>query len=239
MKLSLIFFPAACAICAFVACSSGVMESPDAAAEDATTDVITIDVAMNDHNVTKDAQVLDSGIDVGDAAADAAADSPEDAPDGDGYSPPCVPVTTLDGGPVRAALDNLASSTTTGCASGNPCQQNSYDFKFTYEQNFADAGEQIVCSGVSTCISNVGIDTFNGSTICQGSWDVYCDSAMVGTLDTTMAAHCAGSPMTNGCSISFPPITCSSVTLVAETGSGDTCCGKGNVDSMIVAVSAW
>lgn len=238
MKLSLIV----CAASALIACSSGVMQAIDAGSMDATTEDV---VDAGSHDALSDGAKIDASADAeggaGDAGVldDASVDASSDAPDGDGYSPPCIPTVTLDGGPVRAALNNLASSTTTGCASGNPCQENAYHFTSTYEQNFADAGEQIVCSGVSTCVANVGIDTFNGSTICQGTWDVYCDSAMVGTIDTLTAGSCIGSPMTNKCSVSFPPVTCSTITLVAETGSGSVCCGKGNVDSMIVAVSAW
>jgi hypothetical protein len=46
--------------------------------------------------------------------------------------------------------------------------------------------------------------------------------------------------MTNGCSLSFTPAMCTTIELVAQTGTGTlACCGGSAPDSMITSVSAW
>lgn len=145
----------------------------------------------------------------------------------------CVPTGT------RQAFDTLGSHTTTGCWLGNPCAQDQYNFAQTNGQNFQALGQQFVCSGAPACVGHVGIGTYVSQPLCQGTWDVYCDATKVGSL-STLNKTCTGSAMTNGCSISFTPLQCSTIGFVATAGSGvQSCCGGSAPDSMIVAVSAW
>jgi hypothetical protein len=46
--------------------------------------------------------------------------------------------------------------------------------------------------------------------------------------------------MNNGCSVSFPGRICSDIELrAAMDNTAGGCCGQGDPDSMITAVSAW
>lgn len=161
-------------------------------------------------------------------------------PSEDGYAP-CVPMG------VRQPFNTLASATNTGCvadeAGSNPCQTGIYPPSMDeepYLRNFAYAGEQITCSGTTACVSHVGIITSGAWGICQGTWDVYCDNVKVGTIDTLgLTQTCHDAAVSNGCDTTFEPSTCSSIQLVAVTGSGLICCSNGPVDSTILGVSAW
>lgn len=140
----------------------------------------------------------------------------------------------------RAGFNTIQSFTTTGCwNTGNPCGQDQYNFSQTYGRNFQAANQEIVCGGTNACVGHVGIGTYAGTTVCQGTWDVYCGSTKVGTIDTRNKA-CTGSAMNNQCNVAFTPAPCSTIKLVAQLGSGQNGCCAGNApDSMIVAVSAW
>ena len=141
---------------------------------------------------------------------------------------------------TRQTFNTLSSTTITGCwNTGNPCAQGTYVWSQTQGLSFLNAGEDIVCGGTTACVSHVGITTYELSGNCQGTWDVYCDAAKVGTIDTTGKA-CNGDAMTNGCSITFgAPLTCSSIKIVGMTGSVGLCCGSTGLHSMITGVSAW
>lgn len=138
----------------------------------------------------------------------------------------------------RQGFNTLQSHTTTGCWNGNPCAQGTYNWVSTNGQSFINANENVVCSGTTACVAHVGITTYSASSNCQGSWDVYCDQTKVGTIDTTNKA-CQGDAMTNGCSVTFAPVTCTTVKFVGLTGSVGACCGSTGLHSMITAVSAW
>ena len=142
----------------------------------------------------------------------------------------CVPSGT------RQPFNSVVSSTTTGCWNGTPCGQDTVVLTSTYGKNFAAVGQELVCGGTTACVGHVGIGTY--SSICQGTWDVYCNATKVGTLNT-LNKVCVGTAMTNGCNIAFTPMSCSTLRLVATAGSGQTCCGTGGPDAMITAVSAW
>ncbi len=148
----------------------------------------------------------------------------------------CVPTGT------RQPFDTLASSTASGCWQGNPCGSDTYSFAQTNGANFQAVGEKVVCGGTTACVGHVGINTYDGSTtVCQGTWDVYCDGTKVGSIATT-GKTCAGTAMTNGCSTSFTPMSCSNVTVQLAAGSGVIlCCDTTGTtpDSMLVGVSAW
>ena len=75
------------------------------------------------------------------------------------------------------------------------------------------------------------------SASCQGSWDVYCNTTKVGTINTTNA--CQGDAVTNGCGIAFQPMSCTTVKLVAASEITGACCGSRAIDTMVAAVSAW
>lgn len=139
----------------------------------------------------------------------------------------------------RAPLNTLSSDTASGCWNGNPCNTNAYSWASTNGQNFQALSQQITCSGSSTCVGNVGINTYSGSTVCQGSWDVYCDGNKVGAINTVNKT-CTGSAMANGCNLSFTPRPCAAIQLVATGGGGAlSCCAGSAPDSMITGVSAW
>ena len=144
----------------------------------------------------------------------------------------CVPSGT------RRAFNTMSSHTTTGCWTGNPCAQGTYSWVSTNGQSFINANENVVCGGTTACVSHIGITTYEQSANCQGSFDVYCDAAKVGTIDTTGKA-CNGDAMSNGCSLAFAPLTCSSVKLVGITGSVGACCGSTGLHSLVTGVSAW
>ncbi len=146
--------------------------------------------------------------------------------------------TTCSPAGTRQAFNTLSSSTTTGCWLGQPCAQGTYNWTSTNGQSFNNVNENIVCNGTTACVSNVGITTYASSSNCQGTWDVYCDTTKVGTIDTTSKA-CSGDAMTNGCSISFSPLSCSAIKFVGLTGSVGACCSTTGLHSMITAVSAW
>jgi hypothetical protein len=140
----------------------------------------------------------------------------------------------------RASFDTLSSDGATGCWSGNPCGRDSYSWASGNGQNFQGFGQAITCSGGTTCVENVGITTYGGSPVCQGTWDVYCDDTWVGTLDT-LSRSCTGTAMTNGCKVSFEAMECSNIELeaVSDSDGSSSCCGGSSPDSMITAVSAW
>lgn len=141
---------------------------------------------------------------------------------------------------ARAPFDTLSVNTAAGCWDGNVCGRDLYGWD-SIGQNFTGFGEQISCTGATTCVSNVGITTYNGSTtVCQGSFDVLCDGVWVGNINT-LGRTCDGSAMSNGCSVAFEPLECSEILLEAvEDGDGTSgCCGSPQPDSMITAVSAW
>jgi len=144
----------------------------------------------------------------------------------------CTPLGT------RQAFNTLASKTATGCLTASPCATATYDWSAANIQSFYNLNEDIVCSGTTACISNVGINNWNSGTVCQGTWDVYCDTTKVGSLDT-MGKVCTGSPMTNGCSISFSPVTCSSIKFVLTGGDTSGCCNGSPYDTTIAGVTAW
>lgn len=137
----------------------------------------------------------------------------------------------------RALFNTLSQDTASGCWNTNMCPQDQWSWNGT-GQSFVAQGQYVVCSGAATCVGHVGIGTYSSASNCQSTWDVFCDSTMVGTI-SSMNKTCVGSAMTNGCSVTFTPMSCTSIKLVAgSTGSG-ACCGQGQPDSMVVAVSAW
>lgn len=139
----------------------------------------------------------------------------------------------------RAPFDTLSGDTASGCWNGNPCNTNQYSWSSTNGQNFQAVAQQVTCSGASTCVGHVGINTYAATTVCSGVWDVYCDATKVGTLSTLNKA-CTGSAMANGCSVTFMPRPCTSIKLEAASGmSGSACCGGSAPDSMLTGVSAW
>jgi hypothetical protein len=213
--------------CALVACGSVPQSGDDTSAP---LDASTLDVTT-----------LDATSDVGaDALPSADGNVYYDGglPSEDAYTP-CIPSG------VRQPFNTLASATNTGCVSdeagSNPCQNGFYQIdEAPYLRNFAYAGEQITCSGTTACVSHVGVITSGYWGICQGTWDVYCDSTKVGTIDTLGSMQvCWDAAVSNGCDTTFEPRTCSSIQLVAQTGSGLICCSGTLVDSTIVGVSAW
>jgi hypothetical protein len=139
----------------------------------------------------------------------------------------------------RAAFNTLQSKTTTGCWNGNVCALDNWTWNGT-GQSFQNPNENIVCSGTTACVGHVGIGTYSSVSNCQGAWDVYCDGSKVGTINT-VGKTCTGSAMTNGCSSTFAPVTCSTIKVVAASaaGPGGCCNWTNHPDSMIVAVSAW
>jgi cysteine-rich repeat protein len=141
----------------------------------------------------------------------------------------------------RASLNNLALDSASGCWSGNPCDNDGYDWNPADGQNFQAFGQAIACSGVSTCVANVGINTYaSDAQVCQGKFDVYCDGVLAGTIDT-LGKPCGGSAMGNGCKTSFTPRKCAAIELRAVNDGQNVlnCCNGTNPDSMITAVSAW
>lgn len=137
----------------------------------------------------------------------------------------------------RANFGTLGQDTASGCWNQNPCPLDQWAWNGT-GQSFIAQNEAIACSGNATCVGHVGIGTYSSSAYCQGTWDVYCDNAMVGNI-STLNKSCTGSAMSNGCSITFTPKSCTSIRLVAGPNGSGACCGSGMPDSMIVAVSAW
>jgi hypothetical protein len=145
----------------------------------------------------------------------------------------CTPAGT------RQAYNTLQSKSATGCLTTSPCATATYNWASTNIQSFYNVGEYIVCSGTTACISHVGINNWSDPQACQGSWDVYCDSTKVGTLNT-VGKTCSGSPMSNNCSISFSPVTCSTIKLQVASGNTNACCGGTHqVDTSIAGVTAW
>ncbi|MFT4628544.1 MAG: hypothetical protein ACI8PZ_007240 [Myxococcota bacterium] len=141
---------------------------------------------------------------------------------------------------ARAAFDTLNVDTAGGCWSDNPCSRDAYGWD-GIGQNFTAFGEQISCTGAPTCVANVGITTYAGSdTVCQGAFDVLCDGAWVGMINT-LGSICDGNATSNGCQTTFDALTCSEITLEAIDDGDLTsgCCGSPQPDSMVTAVSAW
>ncbi|MCA9659605.1 MAG: hypothetical protein KC486_14775, partial [Myxococcales bacterium] len=142
---------------------------------------------------------------------------------------------------ARAPLNSIGNDTASGCWNGNPCAYNQYQWTSSHGQNFQAFNQGITCSGVKTCVENVGITTYSSSTVCQGKWDVLCDNVLVGTIDTYNKGGCIGSAMANNCKITFEPRECAQIRLVAVTDGNNTtgCCGGSNPDTMLTGVSAW
>ncbi len=139
---------------------------------------------------------------------------------------------------TRQAFNTMSSHTSSGCWQGNPCAQGTYNWTTGDGQSFQNSGEYVVCGGTTACVSHAGITTYQLASNCQGSWDVYCDTVKVGTINTG-GKGCSGDAMTNGCSIAFNPVTCSSIKIVATAGSTGGCCGTGAIDTMVTGISAW
>jgi len=145
----------------------------------------------------------------------------------------CVPSGT------RQGFNTLQTKSASGCLTTSPCAQSTYLWSSANIQSFFNVGEYIVCSGTTACISHVGINNYADPSACQGAWDVYCDTTKVGTL-STVGKTCSGSPMSNGCSISFNPVTCSTIKLEVASGNTFACCGGSHqVDTSISGVTAW
>ena len=159
--------------------------------------------------------------------------------DGDGCTHGCR-LGSCEPSGARAALVTKTVSTTTGCLHGNPCSMDEYTVISMYMESFQSFGEEIVCSGPSTCVAHIGIATHNEPLTCQGRWEVFCDNLSVGEIDT-IGKVCDKPASQGGCAVDFAPRPCASVRLVAvEDGdSSNDCCGGRSPDSMIVAVSAW
>ncbi|HEX4517808.1 MAG TPA: hypothetical protein VH054_29910, partial [Polyangiaceae bacterium] len=140
---------------------------------------------------------------------------------------------------TRQAFNTLSSKTNTGCFSTSPCAESTYLWSSANIESFQNVGENIVCSGTTACVSHVGINNYADTSACQGSWDIYCDTTKVGTLNT-VGKTCTGSPMSNGCSISFNPVTCSAIKIQASAGNVHLCCGGSTqIDTSISGVTAW
>src|SRR5439155_4524490 len=91
--------------------------------------------------------------------------------------------------------------TTNGCwNTATICSQDAWVWNGNGNSFFA-YGQSITCSGAQTCVSHVGINTYNAAWACQGTWDVYCDNVLVGSINTVAKGFCAGSAMTNGCNV--------------------------------------
>ena len=151
---------------------------------------------------------------------------------GGACSTTCSPTGT------RQGFNTLSSGTANGCWMGNPCPQTTYLGSTTNGRNFKAINQDVVCGGTTACVNHVGITTYAATTYCQGGWDVYCDSTKVGNIDTT-GKMCIGNPMTNGCSITFAPLTCSTIKYVGVKAGGGICCNTGSPDIMITATAAW
>ncbi|CAN5206127.1 hypothetical protein BH09MYX1_BH09MYX1_47810 [soil metagenome] len=142
---------------------------------------------------------------------------------------------------TRQPFNTLASKTATGCFNTSPCATGNYSWSSANIQAFQALNQEMVCSGATACVGHVGINTYASSTsICHGTFDVYCDGTKVGTINSTGSA-CGGDPMTNGCSATFTPRTCSSIKLVLVAGTGVQCCLSSGIgpDTAISGVSAW
>jgi hypothetical protein len=139
---------------------------------------------------------------------------------------------------TRQPFNTLLSHTTTGCWSGNPCAQGTYVWQTSNGLSYQNTTENFICSGTTACVSHVGITTYASASNCQGTYDVYCGTTKVGSLSTA-GKGCSGDAMTNGCSISFSPVSCSQIKIVATAGSVGGCCGTGSIDTMVTGVSAW
>ncbi len=142
------------------------------------------------------------------------------------------------------AISNV-TTTSTGCTTyvGNPCTSGSTIFSPGNTRVFSAYGQGLTCgAATSACISRVGINTYDLSANCQGGWDVLCDGTSVGTINT-IGRGCTGNTMTNSCSITFSPRTCTTIRFVASnvgpTPGGCCVSGAGSPDSAISAVSAW
>lgn len=138
----------------------------------------------------------------------------------------------------RVPFNTRVANTTTGCVDDDPCPDDVYVWAPPFGPVFQNVGEYITCGGTTACVSNVGIATYEDAAYCQGVWEVYCDSGHVGTIDTVGRA-CAGTAMTNGCSVSFSARECTNIRLEAAPGGVQSCCLAGPPDGIIVAVSAW
>jgi cysteine-rich repeat protein len=141
---------------------------------------------------------------------------------------------------ARAPLNTIGNDTASGCWNGNPCTYDTYQWSSSHGQNFQNFAQGITCSGAKTCVENVGVTTYQSTTVCQGIFDVLCDNVKVGTIDT-VGKTCTGSAMNNACRVTFPARECAQVRLVAVNDNNNvtSCCGGNNPDSMLTSVSAW
>lgn len=142
---------------------------------------------------------------------------------------------------TRQPFNTLQSKTATGCFATSPCAIGSYSWSSANIQAFQALNQEMVCGGTTACVGHVGLNTYASSTtICHGTFDVYCDATKVGTINASGLA-CGGDPKTNGCSTAFTPRTCSSIKFVLVAGTGVGCClSSGNgPDTAISGVSAW
>jgi cysteine-rich repeat protein len=141
----------------------------------------------------------------------------------------------------RAPFNTLGLNTASGCWDGNPCPYDQYSFESTHGQNYQGFNQAVSCTGAATCVAHVGITTYaGGGNVCQGTWDVYCDGNILGTIDT-LNKSCTGSAMANNCSITFPGRVCTEIELRAKMENDGTlsCCAGSSHDSMLTGVSAW
>ncbi len=141
----------------------------------------------------------------------------------------------------RAPFNTLGLNTASGCWDGNPCAYDQYSWDPSHGQNFQAIDQAVSCTGAATCVSNVGINTYEGGgSVCQGAWDIYCDDYLVGQINT-LGKACTGSAMNNTCKISFPGRVCTEIEVRAamDNDANSGCCGGGSPDSMLTSVSAW
>ena len=87
----------------------------------------------------------------------------------------------------------MSSHTTTGCWTGT-LRAGHLPSGSQNGQSFINANENVVCGGTTACVSHIGITTYELSANCQGAFDVYCDAAKVGTIDTTGKACNSDAP---------------------------------------------
>ncbi len=123
----------------------------------------------------------------------------------------------------------------------SPCASDTYSFAAANGLNYQAVGQYFICGGTTACIGHVGINTYSSSTVCQGVFDVYCDSTKVGSINT-VGKTCIGTAMTNTCNVSFNPTSCTTIKLELSAGAGtDLCCNTSGTgpDTMVVGISAW
>jgi hypothetical protein len=150
----------------------------------------------------------------------------------------CVPTGT------RQPFNTMSAHTTTGCWSASPCATDTFSFSSGNGLNYQTVGESFTCTAnTQECIGHVGINTYTDPQVCEGVWDVYCDTTKVGSINT-VGKTCTGSAMSNGCDATFTPVQCTTIQLKITGGSQtNDCCvttGSGtHPDAMVVGISAW